>query len=279
MSEPVFMFDGEAPEMVAASQAARKSFKYFWRELCWEGRRIIPGLDVAMIKLPFTDGTRTDGNPEYEQMWCTNVKFDGEFLKGQLINSPNWLVSVKEGDEVHVPFSHLSDWIMTTGGVAYGAHTVNVMRAGMDYGERRAHDRAWGLDFGDPSTIRSKIDRSHRKKPGIIARLFGKKPSEPAPAPPQTGFEDHPMCVNMLEAFETQLQGDPSIATTTDDRGWTLLHGEALAGNLGIIKLLIKHGADVHATTSEGKDAASLARGIGWEEIAMYLDGVAQSSR
>src|ERR687891_2755598 len=54
MSEPVFMFDGEDPEMREACEAAQRSFKYFWRELSWEQRRIVPGLDMAMVKLPFT---------------------------------------------------------------------------------------------------------------------------------------------------------------------------------------------------------------------------------
>ncbi len=40
----VFMFDGDDPEMARASQDARKTFGYFWREIAWERRRIIPGL-------------------------------------------------------------------------------------------------------------------------------------------------------------------------------------------------------------------------------------------
>jgi uncharacterized protein YegJ (DUF2314 family) len=69
MSEPVFMFDSKDPEMQQACQAAQASFRYFWRELSWERRRIVPGLDIAMVKLPFTDRPRTDGNSEFEHMW------------------------------------------------------------------------------------------------------------------------------------------------------------------------------------------------------------------
>ena len=56
MSEQVFMYDGQDPELLQASESARQSFKYFWRELSWERRRIVPALDLAMVKLPFTDG-------------------------------------------------------------------------------------------------------------------------------------------------------------------------------------------------------------------------------
>src|SRR5688572_26075672 len=69
MSEPVFNFDDRDPAMQLAYDAAQRTFKYFWRELSWERRRIVPGLDMAMVKLPFTDGPRTDGNAEYEHMW------------------------------------------------------------------------------------------------------------------------------------------------------------------------------------------------------------------
>jgi uncharacterized protein YegJ (DUF2314 family) len=223
-----------------------------------------------MIKLPFTDGPRSDGNPEYEHMWCDDVGFDGETLTGKLINAPNWLTSVKVGDAVKVPFSHLTDWIMTANSVAHGAYTVNVMRAAMGGGERRAHDKAWGLDFGAPSQIRIEIDRSVKKQ-GFFSKLFGGKAESSKVVAKREGFHDHPMCVNMLEKFDEQLQGDPSLASSVDDRGWSLIHGEALAGNLGVIKLLVKHGADIHVKTPEGKDAATLARSIGWDEVAEYL--------
>lgn len=270
MPEPIFMANEDDPRMAEAHHTAQETFKYFWRELSWERRRIIPGLGAAMIKLAFTDGPRTDGNPDFEQMWCNDVAFDGETLKAVLVNEPNWLQSVKVGDAVEVPFSQLSDWIMTADGVAYGAYTVNVLRAGMGGAERRAHDQAWGLDFGDPNQARVEIERN-RKKPGFLARLFGAKPPKATKPAAQDGFHDHPMCVNMLEKYDEQLQGDPSIAASVDERGRSMIHGEALAGNLGVIKLLVKHGADINAKTPEGKDAAALARRIGWHEIADYL--------
>src|ERR1051326_4119798 len=125
MSEPVFLFSGDDPGMQAACAAARASFKFFWRELSWERRRIVPALDMAMIKLPFTDGPRTDGNPDFEHMWVRDVDFDGECLSGSLINSPNWLTSVKQEDAVRMPLSHLQDWMMVVDAKAYGAFTVN----------------------------------------------------------------------------------------------------------------------------------------------------------
>jgi len=266
------MFDGDDPRMEQAYKAAQQSFKYFWRELSWERRRIVPGLDMAMIKLPFTDGPRTDGNPEFEFMWCDEIDFDGQELTGVLLNSPNGLTSVKVGDSVQVPLSHLADWMMTVDGVAYGGHTVNLMRSQMDIRERKSHDAAWGLDFGDPNHIRVEIVHEKPKESkGFFAKLFGSKSASSAPVSPPVGFQDHPMCTNMLGKIEEQLQADPSVVSQTFDSGWTLLQMEALAGNFGAVRLLVRYGADVNAKTPDGRDAATLARNIGWNEIAAFL--------
>ena len=268
------MFDDQDPAMQQAYAAARRSFKYFWRELSWEARRIVPSLDLSMVKLPFTDGPRTDGRSEYEHMWIGELDFDGETLSGQLLNSPNWLTSVQEGVAVQAPFAHLRDWMMTVDAMVYGGFTVNAMRAKMSDRERKEHDEAWGLDFGDPAAIRVEIKQYVDPRKGLApGRVFfsGQNSDEP------DIFRDHPMCINMLEKYEAQLKGDPAMARSVDDAGWTLLHRDALAGNFGVVKLLVGCGADVAAKTPSGRTASELARGIGWSEIAEYLDEQSQA--
>ena len=279
MSEPVFFSGDEDAEMTQASAAAQNSFKFFWRELSWERRRIIPALDMAMIKLPFTEGTRSDGNPELEYMWADQIAFDGITLSGSLLNEPNFLASVKKGDAVSMPFSQLTDWMMTSDGKAYGAHTVNLMRSRMSARERKDHDEAWGLDFGQPNEIRTELTSRQAGKGGVLSRLFGgKATSGPATDGPGT-FADHPMCINILPRYEAQLKEDPDIATQIDERGWTLLHSDALAGNLGIVKLVVRHGADIEARTPDGRDAVALAQNIGWDEVATYLSNDAKADQ
>jgi hypothetical protein len=41
------MFDDSDPEMQRAYESARATFRFFWRELAWERRRIVPALDLA----------------------------------------------------------------------------------------------------------------------------------------------------------------------------------------------------------------------------------------
>jgi uncharacterized protein YegJ (DUF2314 family) len=105
ISETIFAFNSDDSAMQEACAAAQRSFKFFWRELSWERRRIVPALDMAAMKLPFTDGPRSDGNGEFEMMWVGDVDFDGITLTGSLLNSPNWLTSVKQGYSVTADFS------------------------------------------------------------------------------------------------------------------------------------------------------------------------------
>lgn len=269
MNEPTFLFDNENPKMQEAYRAAQASFRYFWRELSWERRRIVPALNMTLVKLPFTDGPQADGNSEFEQMWIGDIDFDGDSVSGTLLNSPNYLTSVQEGCVVSAPFGHLTDWMMTADGRAYGGFTVNLMRSKMNRRERNEHDQAWGLDFGDPTDVQIEIKEKSKPQAGLIASLFGKD-TVPQSAP--EGFSDHPMCANMIPEIKALLQADPSIARTIDDDGWSLLHREALSGNLGVVKLLVSFGADCTARTPNGYTAAELARKIGWPEIADHIN-------
>lgn len=135
MSESkVFMFDNDDPEMQAVYDKARATFRYFWREVAWERRRIIPGLDLACVKAPFSDGERgtpTQGNPDVEQMWLGEVDFDGQFVSGELLNAPNWLKTINAGDSVRLPLGEITDWMYAISGEVFGAYTVNLMRSRM----------------------------------------------------------------------------------------------------------------------------------------------------
>ena len=45
------IFASESPEMISAFNKAQETFKYFWRELSWEYRRIICYSQVEMSYL------------------------------------------------------------------------------------------------------------------------------------------------------------------------------------------------------------------------------------
>lgn len=243
-SSPVFMADGGDVEMERASEQARSTFRYFWREMSWEQRRIVPALDLAAVKAPFSDGEPRPGSgdvPEVEHMWLSDVGFDGEFVSGVLGNDPNWLTSVKAGDAVRVPLGRISDWMYVKDGVAYGAFTVNVLRSRMDPAERREHDEAWGLDFGDPRTAR--MDAS----------------------------DPHPMSETAASSLKNALANDPSLVSVKGHNGWTLLHQEASAGSAPTVQALLDAGADPGAPADNGMTPRQLANVLGWEQVASML--------
>jgi uncharacterized protein YegJ (DUF2314 family) len=259
----VFMSDDDDPEMQRAFEKARASFRYFWREIAWERRRIVPALQLACVKAPFTDGKNAKPGkrtPSVEHMWLSDVDFDGKVVSGVLLNAPNWLKTVKEGDAARFPLGQISDWMFAVSGEVFGAYTVNLLRSRMGRRERREHDSAWGLDFGDPANIR--VAPESNKGGGFLKSWFGR-------AKPDT--DEHPMSVNMASSLKEQLAKDPSLVSSKDDRGWTLLHQEALVGSMPTVKVLLEAGADRNAVTNYGMTALQLARSLGWDKVAALL--------
>jgi len=245
----VITFESDDPDMQRAFKRARASFRFFWREACWDRRRIIPALDMACVKAPFSDGEkkrRNDGNPDVEHMWMNDIEFDGKRVSGVLMNSPNWLRTVKEGDDARFKLEEISDWMYAIGGEVYGAFTVNVLRSRMGRRERKEHDEMWGLDFGDPD--------------------------KPRVAQESDDDGEHPMSRGMAEKLKEKLASDRSMITETDERGWTLLHEEALAGNYAVVRTLLRAGADPKAKTSKGWTALDLAESLGWDRVAELLE-------
>jgi len=261
----VFNFEGDDPEMLRAYENARQTFRYFWREIAWERRRIIPALDLACVKAPFSDdtsGTSITEDPTVEHMWISEIDFDGTTITGTLLNAPNNLTSISEGDFVSIPLKDISDWMYVIGGEVFGAHTVNLMRARMDRQERQSHDGAWGLNFGDPSKIR--LIPEPKKQGGILQSWFGK-----AAVPDLTA--EHPMSINMAESLKEQLAKDPSLLNSADENGWTLLHQEALAGSAPTVKVLLDAGANRNAKTNLGMTPLQLAQSLRWDSVSALL--------
>src|SRR5262249_42721918 len=149
--------------------SARETFRFFWREVAWEKRRIVKALDFANVKAAFADD---DG--EIEHMWLSQVEVDGQYVSGVLLNTPV-SVDARKGDPAPVLPSLISDWMYGTDDEVCGGYTVQILRARMGGEERREHDQAWGLQFGDPSKVRVFPERM---RGGLLKRLFGKGLSE-----------------------------------------------------------------------------------------------------
>lgn len=244
---PIYFVSNDEDYMQHAFEQARESFRYFWRELYWERRRIVPALDYAMVKICFLD--TINGEEVGEHMWINDVEFDGETIYGTLVNEPDTVQNVKAGDQVSAKIEEMSDWLFAIGGRAYGGFSVQAMRSRMQKKELKEHDKAWGLDFGDYNDILVVYEQKEHPENLI----------------------EHPMSKNMTEQFENYAKEHPSVATDADEFGYTQLHHEAIAGNLSLVNLLLKYGADKNARTKSGKTAAEFAENLGWEHITKVL--------
>ena len=152
---------------------------------------------------------------------------------------------------MRLPLGGISDWMYCIRDHVYGAFTVNLMRSRMNPNERAEHDAAWGLDFGDPNLIELIPPGAN----GSAADLNA----------------DHPMALNMGDSLAQYLQKDPVNVHSADDRGWTLLHHQSLAGSPTCVQVLLQHGADPNARTQQGMTPLALAQSLGWAQVAQLL--------
>ena len=238
----------ESPQMLEAFEKAQKTFKYFWRELYWERRRIIPALDFAYIKVGFHQKKLLKGLVT-EFMWVNVFSFDGVSLVGVLDNQPQKLTNVKIGEEIHIPLDEVCDWIFSSNGKAYGGFTIHVLRAEMDEQTKQQHDSAWGLDFGSSDNILLVYDQEEKPENLI----------------------EHPMSINMKEKIKEFLEKYPDELQNRDELGYTMLHAEAIAGNKTSIEVLLEKGADVNAKTNSGHTALDFAKKFEWDHIVDLL--------
>ncbi len=241
MSEesPVTYRQKEDSEIMDASRSARNSFKYFWKEAALDFNRIIPALELACVKVPFSDDP-SDPSSQVEHMWVTEIDYDGETITGVLMNSPNWLQSVREGDSVKVAVDGLSDWMCVLGGKVYGAYTVQATRERMDDSERKGFDEAWGLEFPPPEEV-----------------LL---PPNPSPFEPV-----------LARQLEVDLGRSPELIVQKYDGGRTLLHLDALYGRSLSVAVLLQAGAATSAKCDRGWTPADYAKAAGWEDIVNQL--------
>lgn len=261
MSKIIYKFEPQEPEIIKVAAQARSSFKYFWRELYWDRRRIVSALGLAMIKLPFSSDPppSEEGASPVEHMWVDQVEFDGVNLRGILVNDPNWLTELRSGDEVTAPFRMLEDWMFTIDHVVYGGYTVHLLRAQMGRVKRSEHDASWGLDFGNKGP---RLEYSPKGRESFFSRIFRKKAST---------HRDHPLCEASLQSVKEYLEQNPNALTEVDEQGNNLLHRETLAGNMAIVDLLLKMGADKNVKTSNGHRPVDLANLMNWTDMVALL--------
>lgn len=236
-------------KMLEAYEKAQNTFKYFWREVSWEYRRIIPVIDVSCVKVAFSESFEGRDELVVEHMWITDIEFDGDVIKGILVNTPNDLKNISNGDIVNIGLNQVSDWLFSIAGETYGGFTIHAMKTEMNDEEKVEYYEAWGLDLDDCSTI--KIVHEQEEKPENII--------------------EHPMSINMKESLIDFLTQNPN-ELLSDHAGYNFLHRETIAGNLTLVKVLLNLGVDKNIRTKHGKTALDFAKQLNWEHIIPILE-------
>lgn len=264
-NQEIFFAKGDSPKMIEAFKNAQETFKYFWRELSWESRRIVPALTVACVKVAFSQNKDGNDGPTVEHMWINDIDFDGEQITGILINDPDELTNIQNGDEVAIPLNQISDWLFAIQGSlpkglsklfsssqpkTYGGFTIQAMRSEMTDKERKEHDKAWGLDFGDFNEVL--LVNEQKEKPENLI--------------------EHPMSKNMKEKLQDFLKQNPNEIAYQDEDGFSLLHRETIAGNKTSVSVLLESGVNKDMKTNHGKTALDIAKQLNWEHLIPVLN-------
>lgn len=119
------------------------------------------------------------------------------------------------------------------------------MRSDMSAQERKEHDKAWGLEFGDYNET-------------LIVSQQKEYPEN---------LEEHPMSKNMREKLIEFIKDNPDELTHADEEGYTLLHRETIAGNKTSVEVLLAAGMDKDAKTNQGYTALDFAAKLDWQHI------------
>jgi len=179
-------------------------------------------------------------------MWLDDICFDGVNISGTLINQPNILTIVRKGERItDLPYREITDWLLAYGKKTCGGFSIQALRAQMDEQERRAHDEAVGLDFGDGQNVLLAIGQEEHPE----------------------YLEQHPADINMSPGLRDYLDKHPAALNEADENGQTMLHHAAIAGNAESVRVILAMGADPQRRDTRGKTAADYVKEIGWPQL------------
>ena len=91
-----------------------------------------PGDSDFAFKAPVRDGDRV------EHFWLGNVRHESGDLVGMIGNDPEFVRTVKVGEQRRVPRNEISDWMYVSDGRLVGGYTTRVMLRRLGEHERKA---------------------------------------------------------------------------------------------------------------------------------------------
>ncbi len=88
----------------------------------------------------FSVRARLGTDISYEDLWLSELNFDGTIFRGRLDNEPATLRGYKPGDVVEVLAKEVRDWVIVENGQVLGGYTLREQRGRMTMQEQQAFD-------------------------------------------------------------------------------------------------------------------------------------------
>lgn len=117
--EPIAWFAGEDPAMIEAIRLSQSTFDEFLDAI-----KSRDDIEKSLVKYMFA---ATDAAIEFEHMFLSDFRFDGDVLVGVLCSEPQHVTGLQVGDDVVVERNRVSDWLYVVDGVGTGGQSFQVM--------------------------------------------------------------------------------------------------------------------------------------------------------
>jgi uncharacterized protein YegJ (DUF2314 family) len=134
-SNYVTSFDQEVMKRIS-SEARKTSFLFI--EALASRKETMRGFAVKK-------GFAIPGVETVEDIWLTDVTFDGTNFTGTVSNNPVETQEVRRGDVVRVPPAELSDWMYIDDGVLRGGYTIRLITRNQSREEREQFEQKAGF--------------------------------------------------------------------------------------------------------------------------------------
>src|SRR4051812_38266846 len=117
-SSNVRAFRADDANMLAATREARDHLPFFLERV----QHPLATQNTASAKVRLLEGTHE------EQMWLSDLSFDGRLLHGRLNDTPVDISRLHANDTLSVAVSELTDWIVMDSGRLCGGYSLRVVR-------------------------------------------------------------------------------------------------------------------------------------------------------
>jgi uncharacterized protein YegJ (DUF2314 family) len=149
---PVAGTDDDDPVLQAATAQARKTVGEFISRL----EKPAAG-EIFSVRAAFREGAVA------EQLWLSEVRFDGKNFTGKVDDTPERLTAVKAGQTHQVSPEQISDWMILENNRLVGAYTIRALRDQIPPNQRAKWDREMGFSIDEAKSEPAATDSLRSK--------------------------------------------------------------------------------------------------------------------